>query len=497
VSGIPFDDIVRWLTEDGHLVDQLAVIGAPLNRGINGACVDSRLARAGCLFVALPGSRTDGHNYVDQAVQGGATCALVAADRLASVRRSVYGSIRLLPVDDTLAALQSLALRWRRRFSGLKRIGITGSNGKTTAKELLAAILGRVAPTVHSHGNYNSDIGLPMELLRIREQHRFGVFEMGMNRQGEMRLLAELVEPDIGLITNIGRAHIGMVGSQESIAREKREIFSFFSGKQIAVVPAADRYADFLVDGVKGQVVRYSMESAGVVHVESRGIDGSTLHCEEGPITLALPGAQMVANALGVMTVARVLDVPFAMIREGIEAVEPVFGRSEIIRGAVTVIQDCYNANPESMRAALELLAQTPTDGRRIAILGAMKELGEDADASHREIVSFATGLGLDAIWLVGDEFVGAAEVVAGAGRASSSAGGGAADDSTKAGRPEIRAFGYEAWGDVTELATRVRGGDIVLLKGSRALALERLTPVLTETAGATASGGAQEARGE
>lgn len=472
MSGILFDTIVEWLTRDGHLVDRIAVIGAPTTRAISGACVDSRLARPGCLFVALPGERTDGHAFVDHAVQGGATCALVAADRLARVRRSVFGSARLLPVDDTLAALQSLALRWRRRFGGLRRVGITGSNGKTTTKELLASILGGLASTIYSHGNYNSDIGLPMELLRIREEHRYGVFEMGMNRVGEIGLLAELVEPDVALITNIGRAHIGMVGSQDAIAREKRAIFSLFDGRQTAVIPAADRYADYLADGVNGRVVRTSMETAGVDRVVPLGIDGSRLECAEGPIELRLPGAHMVSNALGALTVARLLDVPFATIRDGIERVEPVFGRAEVLRGHVTVIQDCYNANPESMRSALEVLAQSETAGSRVAILGAMKELGEDAAASHREIVDFARAQPIDEVWLVGDEFADVASEHSGRPEASG-------------GAPTMRVFRYDEWERLANAAGELASGATVLLKGSRALALERLTPLVMQRGGA------------
>lgn len=472
MSGMRFEDLVRWLTEDGHLVDRICVIGAPLSQVVRGACVDSRLARLGCLFVALPGTRTDGHNFVDQAVQSGATAALVAADRLPAVRRTVFGSVRLLPVDDTLAALQSLALRWRREFPALTRIGITGSNGKTTTKELLAAVLGRSAPTVHSHGNYNSDIGLPMELLRIRAEHRYGVFEMGMNRPGEIGLLAELVEPDIGLVTNIGTAHVGMVGSQDGIAREKREMFAHFSGDQIALVPAADRYADFLADGVNGRVVRYSMESAGVTGVDSLGIDGTRLTCREGEIHLRLPGPQMVENLLAVLTVARLLEIPFHEIREGVEQVVPVFGRSEVLRGEVTIIQDCYNANPESMRSALELLAATRGAGRRIAVLGAMKELGEAGRTAHRDILKFARALDVDELLLVGDEFVDVAAV-----RGTTAAG----DRERSAGGPRVRAFGYEQWSELVESMKDVRPADVVLLKGSRALALERLTPILQQ----------------
>ncbi len=476
MSGILFDTIVEWLTQDGHLVDRIAVVGTPTRREVGGACVDSRLARPGCLFVALPGERTDGHEFVDHAVQSGAACALVAADRLAQVRRSVFGSVRLLPVDDTLAALQSLALRWRRRFSGLQRIGITGSNGKTTTKELLASILCGVAPTIYSHGNYNSDIGLPVELLRIRDEHRYGVFEMGMNRVGEIGLLAELVEPDVALVTNIGRAHIGMVGSQDGIAREKRAVFSLFDGRQVAVVPAEDRYADYLAEGVDGRVVRSSMETAGVERVVSRGIDGSRLECPEGPVELRLPGAHMVSNALAVMTVARLLDVPFAEIRNGIERVEPVFGRAEVLRGELTVIQDCYNANPESMRSAIEVLAQSETTGGRVAILGAMKELGDDAPASHREVVEFARAQPIDEVWFVGDEF---ADAVADSLDDDEPGGGGAA------GGPSVRLFRYDEWERLVEAAGQLSSGATVLLKGSRALALERLTPVVMQRGGA------------
>ncbi len=461
MSGVPIDTIGGWLAADGHLVDRVAVIGAPLAREVTGACVDSRLVRPGDLFVALPGERTDGHEFVDHAVQSGAVCALVAADRLAVLRPKVYGSVRLFPVDDTLAALQSLSLRWRRGFSELTRIGITGSNGKTTTKEMIAAILSLVAPTVSSRGNYNSDIGLPIELLRIRSHHRYGVFEMGMNRPGEIGLLAGLVEPDIGLVTNVGRAHVGMVGSEDDVAREKRAVFSRFTGEQTAVVPAGDRYADVLARDVNGHVVRYDMQTAGISRVESRGIDGSRLHCAEGTIDLKLPGGPMVTNAIAAMTIVRRLGAPFECIRDGLEQLTPVFGRLEIFRGEVTLIRDCYNANPESMRPALDLLASSPVRGRRVAVLGAMKELGDHSEEAHRELVRYTRELELDVVWLVGDEFAGVEERgIAG----------------------ETRVFGYDQWQDLVSAAGQLQVGDIILLKGSRALALERLTPVVLKS---------------
>ncbi len=460
MSGLPMRDLRLWLHEAGMLAFEPVTIGAPMTAEVVGACVDSRRAAPGSLFVALPGERTDGHEYVDHAAQGGAVAALVLRDRLEELRRKVYGSTVLFPVHDTLRAFHEIARRWRSLHSELVRIGITGSNGKTTAKELLAAVLSQVAVTIHSRGNYNSDIGLPMEVLRIRSEHQFGVFELGMNRPGEIHELAELVEPGIAVITNIGTAHIGMIGSRDGIAREKREIFSAFRGGETAFIPANSDYADFLAEGVQGTVVRYGRQSAGVEAVSGRGVDGTILHCPEGDIHLRIPGRQMVENAIAALSVARKLEVPFPALKEGVQQVTPVFGRAEVLRGSVTVIQDCYNANPESMSAALELLADTPAEGRRIAVLGAMKELGEMESQAHRQLAEIATDLPIDEIVLVGDEFF-------------TALGGD--------GVPRATLHRYDQWDQVVGRMKRVAAGDVVLLKGSRSVALERLTPLLMQ----------------
>jgi UDP-N-acetylmuramoyl-tripeptide--D-alanyl-D-alanine ligase len=299
-----------------------------------------------------------------------------------------------------------------------------------------------------------------MEILRIREEHQFGVFEMGMNKPGEIRQLAALVEPGIAIITNIGTAHIGMIGSQDGIAAEKREIFSSFSGEETALIPSDSKYLEFLSKDLRGTVVPYDLETAGIQSVEAKGIDGTVLQCGEGEIHLRIPGRQMVANACAAISVARRLEVPFDAIRQGVENVEPVFGRSQVLRGPVTVIQDCYNANLESTTSALELLAETPTEGRRIAVLGAMKELGEMATEAHRTVAESAADLPIDQILLVGDEFrdaLGATPL------------------------PRTTVFSYDQWEQVVAQAEQVVPGDVVLLKGSRSVALERLTPYLIE----------------
>ena len=470
MSVIPIRDITATLRGAGLLDAPPQAVGTPIQDTVSGACVDSRLARPGCLFVALKGERTDGHRFVDDAVQRGSVAALIAASELKAVRRSLYGSALLIPVADPLRDLHAIAREWRTRFPGLKRIGITGSNGKTTTKEMLASILGSAGATVYSHGNYNSDIGLPLEVLRIRDFHAFGVFELGMNRPGEIGELAELVEPEIAVITNVGSAHIGMVGSRRAIAEEKKQITSRFTGSQTAVLPASGEFARFLATEIRGKVIRYGRSSAGVQRVEQRGLEGSTLYLKEGEVHLRLAGDHMVANALAALTVARLLDVPFEAIRNGIESIGPMFGRTEVIEGRVTILQDCYNANPESMATALELLERTAASGRRIAILGAMKELGAESEHSHRALVQRALSTNLDELWLYGDEF--------------------AAAEPPTSDSP-VRLFHDHEWGEVVRFSREIRDGDTVLIKGSRSMELERLTPIIEEEAMAAAQGGA------
>lgn len=463
MSGIALTAVTHWLRPTGLLVDGPQALGAPIPDAVSSACVDSRLAVPGGLFVALGGDRTDGHLFVDDAVGRGAVAALVRADRLAEVREQVFGSAWLFPVTDPLRALHEIARQWRKLHPDLVRIGITGSNGKTTTKELLAAILSHVGPTVYSRGNYNSDIGLPIEILRIRPEHRFGVFELGMNRPGEIAELADLIDPDLGLITNVGSAHIGMLGSRRRIAEEKKAIFRNFSGTQTAVVPPSGEFSRFLTAEVQGKIVRHNRSTAGVVRIERRNPGEAALHLREGAVLFRLPGAHMILNAIAAIAAARELGAPFSAIKEGVESVRPMFGRTQIVRGRVTVVQDCYNANPESMDAAISLLAGMPADGPRVAILGAMKELGDASPGAHRAVVAKALEASFDEVWLVGTEYENIPEAVD-AGR----------------GTVVVRSFPDDRWSELESHAVRIPDGAVVLLKGSRMLELERLTPLIT-----------------
>ncbi len=432
-----------------------------------GVAVDSRKVRDGYLFVALPGERTDGHEFLGEAAAAGAA-ALLVSEAQVNQRSSHWSALpagrgpAVIAAADTLAALQSLARHHMRSATSVVRVGITGSSGKTTTKEILGAILGRAAPTAVNEGNLNSEIGLPLACFGVGSGHRFAIFEMGMNHRGEMDVLADIVRPDAGLVTNIGTAHIGLVGSQEEIASEKKRIFAHFDGSQKAFLPEDEPYRDFLQEGVRGRVILFGPRSTrGYRGSENQGLGGTLIHWEGFRIRFPLFGPHNLANALGAISVASELGVPNAEIRDGLEAVTPLFGRSQIIRGSVTVIMDCYNANPDSMDKALSFVSEVPWDGRKIVVLGGMRELGAGTADAHRALGETLRDSHFDAIRLLGAEME----------QAWTALSGSAAAQRTR-WHAELSVLGHE-------LGSNLRDGDLVLLKGSRGLEMERLLPFI------------------
>ncbi len=422
--------------------------------------IDSRSCSDGSLFVALSGERTDGHRFLNDAASRGAVAALVREDAIQ--RRRTASGMQLLPVRSPLAALTELAAQWLNRYS-MTRVAITGSNGKTTTKELVTAALSQDSPTLASRGNFNSDVGLPLELFRARPEHRYGVFELAMNRAGEIGELAAMVRPDVALVTNIGTAHIGLLGSRDGIAHEKRRVFSAFSGEQVALIPEQDEYAAFLADGVAGRVVLYGPDSTpGFLGSERLQDGGTLLRFEWGAARILFSGDHMVQNALGAVAIGRELGVGPEAILSGLSSVRPAFGRGELIQGPVKIMQDCYNANPESMEASLTSFFRVPHQGRRLVVLGGMRELGAFSADAHQRVAVRAGEAGPDLLWFYGDEWEPAVRNLSG-----------------------VRRFSTEEWdGLVKDIASNVSSGDFVLLKGSRAYELERLVPVLNGAAG-------------
>jgi UDP-N-acetylmuramoyl-tripeptide--D-alanyl-D-alanine ligase len=426
--------------------------------------IDSRDIAPGGLFVALAGSAQDGARFVGDALRTGAVAAVVAESALADPSLALAEKARsagavLFAVPDTLRGLQDLAAAYLSRFPNLLKVGITGSSGKTTAKQIAAAIVGQEKAVVFNPGNLNSETGLPLAVFAVRPHHEVGIFEMGMNRRGEIGELARVLQPAIALITNIGTAHIGSLGSKAAILEEKKAIFSGFAGKELALIPADESCRDELAKGIAGRVLFYGASAYPELgEVRDMGLEGTELIWEGNKVRFGLTGAHNVQDALAAIAIAKAIPVSSAAIREGLASVKPLFGRSEILRGAVTVIRDCYNANPESMAAAIAFCDDLEWPGRRLYVIGSMLELGSESSAAHRAMGSLLAASRADRIFLYGAE---TEEALAELGQV-----------------PGV--FHTNAMETLAgELEGYLRPGALVLLKGSRGCALERLGSVL------------------
>lgn len=424
-----------------------------------GVSTDSRRIAPGELFVALAGERFDGHGFVARALERGAAAAVVS-------RRAGDGrDIPQVLVKDTRAALGQLGAAWRSGFS-LPVVALTGSNGKTTVKEMLAAILaahcGERADVLATEGNLNNDIGLPLMLLKLRERHRYGVFELGMNHLGEIEYLSRLASPTIALVNNAHRAHIGLLGSLEAIARAKGEIYAGLGPGGIALVNEDETSAGHWKGlAASRRVITFGMAASADVRgmlETGYGQPGASAQVrfvtplDAFAATLRVPGEHNARNAIAACAAAYALDVPARAIQAGLAAFAGSKGRLEMRRGSggSVLIDDTYNANPESMKAAIRVLARAP--GRRALVMGDMGELGEGAAALHAEIGAFAKGAGIDRLLGFGPFCLHAVEAF-GAGASHHEA----LEALVAASREEDRA------------------GITILVKGSRSMRMERV----------------------
>ena len=441
-------------------------IGQP--RWVSTVSTDSRQPCEGALFFALSGDRFDGHDFVEAALQQGAVGAVVSQSAFAA-RQATWSKRTadrfFIRVDDPVAALGRMAAWHRRRFS-IPLIGVTGSNGKTTTKEMLAAILGRRRSTLATRGNLNNQIGLPLSLLGLTHEHQAAVVEIGISKPGEMKPLCEIARPTVGLVTNVGPAHLEFLGSVEGVAQEKCILLEMAEG---GVVNLDDpRLAPWAARLAKKWT--YSVDGPADVSVSAirAGADTTTfrLHLagvEKGDVVLASPGRHQLQNAVAAAACAVAVGCTGDDIRAGLSAFRPTSMRMEMREvGGVRVLLDAYNANPASMQAAITTLAAAP--GRRVALLGDMLELGVDAPMLHAEVGRFAAVRGIDHLICVG-QF---AQAMADGAKAAG-------------GRAEV----YAALTDATApLRAALRPGDTLLIKGSRGMAMERILPALDFTTG-------------
>jgi len=424
---------------------------------------DTRQLRRGDLFVALKGERFDGHDYVLRAASLGAAGSLVS--------HAVDGAPAQVVAADTLAGLQAYAASWRRDFA-IPVIGVTGSSGKTTTKQMLAAVCAARGPVLATEGNLNNHIGVPLTLLRLHAEHRTAVIEMGANHAGEIALLAQLARPDIGIVTQAGDAHLEGFGSREGVAHAKGEMFSALGGRGVAVVNRDDTYFDLWL-GLAGAatVLSFGLSPRADVRAENIGAEPAqapthsvfTLVTPQGRVRveLPLPGRHNVVNALAVAAAGLALGMDLHAIADGLAAVRPVAGRLSWMntQQGARLLDDSYNANPTSLRAALDLLAGLP--GQRWLVLGDMKELGDDAAALHEEAGRTARTLGIDRLYTIGALAQQAAEGFGAQGRHFASA-----EALIEALREHL------AGTDPAQVA--------LLVKGSRSSRMERIVAALT-----------------
>ena len=434
--------------------------------GFDSVTTDSRAVSPHALFIPLRGTQQDGHRYIEQALEHGAIGVLTDATYL-SVHANTQQILALcqkhqavcICVEHTLKALQDAAAAYMEQFPQLLKIGVTGSNGKTTTKELLVAIFAQQYRTVKNEGNLNSETGLPLSVFTVTKEHEVGIFELGMNRKGEIAELAAVLKPDIAVITNIGTAHIGILGSKDAIAYEKKEIFSCFDEKSVGFVPAEDEYTAFLTEVPHGTILTYgALSGSYTLH----GLSGAEIRYKGESIHLPLPGIHNVQNAFAAIAVAEYCNIPVQSIKAGIEQIEALFGRSQIIHGPVTYLLDCYNANPDSMYAGLAVCANISVRGKKIYVLASMKELGAESAEAHRAVCAAAFASDADALFFFGTEMCAAAD-----------------EQKNTSTKPVFCFIEAEADKLRNALDNLLKRNDFVFLKGSRSLELEQFEPIL------------------
>ncbi|MEK6726088.1 MAG: UDP-N-acetylmuramoyl-tripeptide--D-alanyl-D-alanine ligase [Deltaproteobacteria bacterium] len=459
---ITWDEIIKGI--NGKLV-----YGQPEGT-FSGVSTDSRSIKTGEFFIPLTGENFDGHNFVETALQKGACGAIVGGrqQRLTSHVSRLTGFI--IEVEDTLMALGDIARLWRERHP-IPVIAITGSNGKTTTKEMVALIFSQKFRVLKTEGNLNNLIGLPLTVLKIDDSHEVAVLELGMNSFGEIARLSEICRPDIALITNVGSGHLEGLGSIEGVAKAKGEILEGLKADGTFVVNVDDPYIREIAKGWDGNLVTFGLNRPDA-DVKTLLIDYSccygsgvaiSMHLKEKPLSVKLMGLGLhnVYNATAAAAVGLAVGISPEEIKKGLEGWRPFKGRFELHRldCGVNLIDDTYNANPNSVAMALKTLADVKGAGRGIAVLGDMLELGVYAEEAHYEIGKKAAATGVDCLFLMGP-------------LSSIHTSRGARDGGMDEGQIVICSDYKDASGHVNPILT---GGDWVLVKGSRGMAMEKV----------------------
>jgi len=440
------------------------ILGRLERMEIKGVSIDSRTIKKGELFVAIKGARFDGHDFVPEVIKNGAWGALVDRSELDTKCSSLGGLRNILPVEDTIFALQEMSQMHRKKFA-IHVIGITGSNGKTTTKEMLASILKQRGSVLKNEGNLNNHIGVPLTLLKLDASHKSAVVEMGMSALGEIDTLARLVSPDVGVITNIGPAHLEFLGTMDVVAQAKAELLGNLKTDSTAVLNADDKYFTTLKHKYSGRVLSFGIENKADVSAagirQGKNFTEMIIEADDSKVRVRLPavGKHNIYNALAAAAAATAVGMPLDAVKYGLEDFSPVAMRSELkqIKGR-TVLADYYNANPGSVKAALETLITLRAGRKSVAVLGDMLELGDISADAHREVGRTVANLGVDVLITMGSL---AMYINEGA---------------LEAGMPKDRVIAAGSHAEAAALLKeRSKNGDAVLIKGSRGMKMEKI----------------------
>ncbi|KAB0671276.1 UDP-N-acetylmuramoyl-tripeptide--D-alanyl-D-alanine ligase [Oryzomonas sagensis] len=436
--------------------------------GVSAVSTDSRTVAPGELFVPLRGDRFDGHDFIAEVAAKGIT--MVLAEEKWLVHHVLPAGCSGVAVKDTLRALGDLAAAYRQRFD-IPVIAVTGSNGKTTTKEMLATILEQLGPGLKTEGNLNNLIGMPQMLFRLRPEHHWAVLEMGMSEPGEIDRLAEIARPRVGIVLNALAAHLQSMGTVEAVANAKGELLHRISDGGLAVVNGDDSRVSSLGQNASARRISFGISRGEVraKNIEHLGLEGESFLVVtprgEFQLHLSAFGQHNVSNALAA-TAALLDKVPLDTIAEGLAAFRPYKGRFQLERlGAITLVDDSYNANPASMKAALETLAQIAPEGHRVALLGDMLELGGHEAEAH-EGVGTVAGRNVDRLFLLGNLM-----------------NRHAAQAAIQAGLPAESVHCCQSHDELAEGVKRsLLPGDVILIKGSRGMTMERSAAILRQS---------------
>ena len=435
---------------------------ASLSLEVTGVAIDSRKVEEGYLFIPIKGTRVDGHDFIPQVMEKGALCTL-------SEKELTDASHPYILVDSCQDAMKAIAQHYRTAL-GIKIVGITGSVGKTSTKEMIASVLSQKYNVLKTAGNFNNEIGLPLTIFNIREEHEVAVLEMGINHFGEMHRLTKMAQPDVCVITNIGLCHLENLNDRDGILKAKTEMFDYMQ-PDAKIILNGDDDKLITVKNVKGQTPKFfglsTEHDAYATDIHSMSLKGigCTLHLGDNTIEtlIPIPGEHMVYNALAGALVGQELGLTADEIKAGIEALVPVSGRNNLIStDSLLIIDDCYNANPVSMKASLDVLATADT--RKVAIMGDMFELGVNEKELHFECGKHAAEKGIDVVVCVG--------------KLSKNIADGAKEFSTA----KTNVYHFETKADFLGIADNLlKKGDTVLVKASHGMEFPEIINYLQE----------------